>query len=67
MYEVTVVHGAGKGKVMWSGPEIIVMEAVVKYKFTVNLLRLLYGFCQFVRHLKLVYTVNHKRLTFILL
>jgi len=22
MYEVTVVHGAGKRKVMWSGPEI---------------------------------------------
>ena len=25
MYEVTVVYGAGKGKVMWSGPDIIVM------------------------------------------
>jgi len=24
MYEVAVVRGAGKGKVMWSGPEIIV-------------------------------------------
>jgi len=27
MYEVMVIHGAGKGKVMWSGPEIIVMIA----------------------------------------
>ena len=25
MYEVTVVYGAGKGEVMWPGPEIIVM------------------------------------------
>jgi len=25
MYEATVVCGVGKGKVMWSGPEIIVM------------------------------------------
>ena len=25
MYEVTVVDGAGKGEVMWPGPEIIVM------------------------------------------
>ena len=25
MYEIMVVHGAGKGKVMWSGPEIIVV------------------------------------------
>jgi len=23
MYEATVVHGAGKGKIMWLGPEII--------------------------------------------
>ena len=28
MYEVAVVRGAGKGKVMWSGPEIIVMIAL---------------------------------------
>jgi len=32
MYEVTVVHGAGKGKVMWSGPEIIVMIALGRKK-----------------------------------
>ena len=32
MYEVTVVHGAGKGKVMWSGPEIIVMVALGRKK-----------------------------------
>jgi len=25
MYEVTVVYSAGKGEVMWPGPEIIVM------------------------------------------
>jgi len=28
VYEITVVHGAGKGKVMWSGPEIIVVIAL---------------------------------------
>ena len=28
MHEVTVVHGARKGKIMWSGPEIIVMIAL---------------------------------------
>ena len=32
MYEVTVIHGAGKGKVMWSGPEIIVMIALGRKK-----------------------------------
>jgi len=32
MYEVTVVHGAGKGKVIWSGPEIIVMVALGRKK-----------------------------------
>jgi len=32
MYEVTVVHGAGKRKVMWSGPEIIVMIALGRKK-----------------------------------
>ena len=25
MYEVTVVHGAKKGKIVWSGPEITVI------------------------------------------
>jgi len=25
VYEVTVVHGAGKGKIVWSGPENILM------------------------------------------
>jgi len=32
MYEVTVVYGAGKGKVMWPGPEIIVMIALSRKK-----------------------------------
>jgi len=32
MYEVTVVYGAGKGKVMWSRPEIIVMIALSRKK-----------------------------------
>ena len=32
MYEVTVVHGAGKGKVMWSGPENIVMITLGRKK-----------------------------------
>ena len=32
MYEVTVVYGAGKGKVMWPGPEIIVMIALSRNK-----------------------------------
>jgi len=32
MYEVTVVHGAGMGKVMWSGPEIIVISALGRKK-----------------------------------
>jgi len=32
MYEVTVVHGARKGKIMWSGPEIIVMIALGRKK-----------------------------------
>ena len=30
MYEITVVHGAGKGKVMWSRPEIIVVIALCR-------------------------------------
>jgi len=33
MYEVAVVHGAKKGKVMWSGPEIIVMIALGRKKY----------------------------------
>jgi len=32
MHEVTVVHGAGKGKFMWSGPEITVMIALGRKK-----------------------------------
>jgi len=32
MYEVTVVYGAGKGKVMWPGLEIIVMIALSRKK-----------------------------------
>ena len=32
MYEVTVVYGAGKGEVMWPGPEIIVMIALGRKK-----------------------------------
>jgi len=32
MYEVTVVHCAGKGKVIWSGPEIVVMIALGRKK-----------------------------------
>ena len=28
VYKVTVVHGAGKGKIVWSRPEIIVMIAL---------------------------------------
>ena len=28
VYKITVVHGAGKGKIVWSGPEIIVMIAL---------------------------------------
>jgi len=32
MYEVMVVYGAGKGKVMWPGPEIIVMIALSRKK-----------------------------------
>lgn len=32
MYEVTVVHGAGKGKVVWSGPEVVVMIALGREK-----------------------------------
>jgi len=31
MYEVTVVYGAGKGEVMWPGPEIIVMIGLGVY------------------------------------
>jgi len=38
MCEVTVVHGAGKGKVMWSGPEIIVMIALDRKKSTQHVL-----------------------------
>jgi len=32
MYEVTVVYSAGKGEVMWPGPEIIVMIALGRKK-----------------------------------
>ena len=44
MYEVTVVYGAGKGEVMWPGPEIIVMIGLgVKKSMQYVLLE---AFCQ---------------------
>ena len=32
MYKVTVIHGAEKGKIVWSGTKIIVMIALVRKK-----------------------------------
>ena len=28
VYKITVVHGAGKGKIVWSRPEIMIMVAL---------------------------------------
>ena len=32
MYKITLVHGSGEGKIMWSGSEIIVMFALMRKK-----------------------------------